>query len=98
MTTIAQVMAANPNWFSRDNKRFFGDLSYKVLHGKVSHTPFLVRKTNAWTDMFDGLKKPHFVVNAIEPGTLKVLSMVPGDVEHRRFKDIEEVKEFLATM
>ena len=62
--TITALRQANQRWFSRDNKQFFGDLEYRVLHGK-SKTPYLVRRTYAWSDMFDGIRKSHWRINPI---------------------------------
>lgn len=50
-TKLQDVQQAQRQWFSRENKRFFGDVNYKVLHGKVSHNPYLVCSTYAWNDM-----------------------------------------------
>ena len=65
MVTLADVKRANPIWFVAGNKRFIGDVSYKVLHGKATGRPFLVRATNAWTDMFGQPKKLHYRINPI---------------------------------
>lgn len=89
MTTLAQVKDAQPNWFSRKNKRFFNDVSYRVLHGKVSHKPYLVRSTYAWTDMFGQQPQLHYRVNTIK-GDLSI-----GPLVDKSFRDLEEVKEWL---
>ncbi len=69
--TLSDVKEAQPHWFTPENKRFFNDVSYKVLHGKASHKPFLVRATYAWESAgsnwysgsaaqnFDGLQFGH---------------------------------------
>jgi len=89
MTTLAEVRAVQPEWFSAGNKRFFGDVSYKVLHGKITHKPYLIRYTSAWTDMFDQPKSYHYRVNPLADN-LEILSMT-DDV----FKTIDDVKEWL---
>jgi hypothetical protein len=61
MTTMSEVRAAQPNWFSRENRRFFNDVSYKLLHGKVSRKPYLVRATYQWSDMFGQPKTLRYV-------------------------------------
>lgn len=91
MATLAQVKDVQRDWFSSGNKRLFGDVSYRVLHGKKSKNPFLVRKTAGWTDMFGQPKLYFFKVNPINPETLKIGSMCKED-----FADIEAVKEYLA--
>ena len=66
MTTLSEIKAAQPEWFSRKNKKFFGDVWYKVSQGKVSKKPYLVRATYAWTDMFGQDRKLHYRVNRID--------------------------------
>jgi hypothetical protein len=91
MTTMAQVRAANPTWFTPENKRFFNDVSYQVLHGHVSKKPYLVRATYAWTDMFGSPKRLHYRVNPITQ-TLDI-----GPLEDEEFRDLDAVKDWLTT-
>lgn len=90
-TTMAQVRAAQPEWFSRGNKRFFGDCGYKVLTGKVSHKPFLIRGTFAWTDMFGSPKKLHFHVNRLND------DLTVGLLTDDTFNSLDAVKDWLAS-
>ncbi len=90
MTTLAQVRAAQPNWFSRKNKRFFGDVSYKVLHGKVTRKPYLIRATNAWTDMFGQPTRLHYRINPLMD------DLTIGHLIEQEFRGMEAVKEWLA--
>ena len=62
--TITALRQANARWFSPESIKFSGDLEYRVLHGK-SKTPYLVRRTYAWTNMFDGIRKSHWRINPI---------------------------------
>jgi len=87
-TTITELKQNNKNWFSPENKRFFGDLRYFVLTDKDG-TSFLIRETNAWTDMFDGVKKTHYRINSINE------DLTIGDLFDDVFKTEEEVKTFL---
>lgn len=89
MTTLTQVKAAQPEWFSRKNKRFFGDVSYRVLHGKRSGTPYLVRSTYAWTDMFGQPKRLHYRLNPIKP------DLDIGMLIDQQFRDLDAVKAWL---
>jgi len=91
MATLSQVKAAQPEWFSRKNKRFFGDINYRVLHGKTSGEPFLVRLTNAWTDMFRQPKKRHYRVNGLRDD-LTIAPLI-NDI----FADLWAVKRWLKT-
>ena len=89
-TTMAEVRAAQPEWFSRKNKRFFGDCSYEVLHGKVSGKPFLVRSTFAWTDMFGQPKRLRYRVNHIN------YDLTIGLLTDTDFRDLDAVKDWLS--
>lgn len=87
-TTLAQVRAAQPEWFSRKNKRFFGDVGYKVLHDSKGQA-YLVRSTYAWTDMFGQPRTLHYRVNKLD-ADLKIRSLV-----NQTFRDLEHVKQWL---
>jgi len=87
--TLNAVIRKQPKWFDGNTARLLGDLSYDVLYGKKTGERFLVRKTNAWTDMFDGVKKPHWRVNSIQDD-LKI-----GDLHDEIFKTLEDVKTYL---
>ncbi len=91
MTTLTDLRAAQPEWFSRKNKRFFGDVSYKVLHGKVSRKPYLVRSTYQWSDMFGQPKTLRYRVNTIKD------DLHIGPLLDRQFSDLEDVKDWLKT-
>ena len=90
MTTMADVRAAQPKWFSRKNKRFFGDIWYKMRRGRKSHNPFLVRATYMWSDMFGQPRKVCYRVSRIEPKTLKINGLVD-----KIFYDMDDVREWL---
>lgn len=85
---ISDVRAAQPEWFSRKNMRFFGDVSYKVLHSG-SHKPYLVRLTAMWSDIFGQPKTYRYRVNEIEPD----LSI--GSLLDKQFSSIDSVKDYL---
>jgi hypothetical protein len=85
--TLADVKGNNPHWFNPRNKRFFGDLSYRILHSKGK--AYLVRLTNAWSDMFGQPKQPHYRINPISD-QLEILPLLEG-----KFDTIEEVKDCL---
>jgi|HubBroStandDraft_6_1064221.scaffolds.fasta_scaffold318732_4 hypothetical protein len=91
MATLSEVRAVQPHWFSRKNKRFFNDVSYKVLHGKVSHRPYLVRATYQWSDMFDQPKTLRYRINTLKDD----LSI--GPLLNQQFRDLDHVKEWLET-
>jgi hypothetical protein len=91
MATLSDVRAVQREWFSRKNKRFFGDISYKVLHGKATKRPYLVRSTFMWSDMFGQPKQVRWRVNELKED-LRIGPLV-DDI----FRDYDDVKEWLAT-
>ncbi len=86
---LRDVKAAQPEWFSRKNKRFFGDVNYRVLYGKVSGERFLVRSTYAWSDMFGAPKRLHYRINRLDDN-LKIRLLVDD-----AFRSIGDVKDWL---
>ena len=86
--TISELRQANPRFFTKGNARFFGDLWYGVLHSKQG-SPYLVRRTNAWTDMFGGKLTPHYRINPVSHN-LKILAL-----DDRQFSTLDEVKAAL---
>jgi hypothetical protein len=88
--TLSALKEAHSTWFSPENKRFFNDVEYRVLHGKTSHKPFLVRSTYAFTNMFGKEPKLHWRINPIEPDTLKIMPLIDD-----QFETLEEVKDWL---
>lgn len=89
MVTLADVKAAQPDWFSRANKKFFGDIDYRILHGKKSKNPFLVRATYKWTNMFGGRKTKTYIINPLSD-SLEIESMIV-----KKFSDLESIKYWL---
>jgi hypothetical protein len=90
MTTLTQIRGAQPEWFSRKNKRFFGDVGYKLLHGKQTHRPYLVRSTYEWSDMFGQSRTLRYRINTIKDD----LSI--GPLIDKQFRDLDEVKDWLS--
>ena len=90
ITLLRQIKEANGQWFSRGNKRFFGDVSYKAYYGKKSGSPYLVRATYAWSDMFDRPKMLSYRINKVNPNTKEIESLT-DDI----FNNIFEVKAWL---
>lgn len=89
---IRNLKMAQPDWFSRGNKRFFNDVAYRVLRGKETGNIYLVRSTYGWTDMFGGKRKLHWRINAVDPVTLRI-----GELVNETFADIWEVRKWLKT-
>lgn len=89
MTTLKDVKKRQPDWFSPSNKKFFGDVDYKVMKGGKTNSPFLVRSTYAWTDMFGNDRKLHYRINTINQDDS--IGFLFDDV----FDDMEDVKNWL---
>jgi hypothetical protein len=73
---MGSVERANGKWFSVENMRFFGDVWYKTYRGEVSRKLYLVRATNAWTDMFGKDKTLHYRINNVNQDTLKIEHLI----------------------
>jgi hypothetical protein len=86
--SLDDLKRIQPGWFSPENKRFFNDVSYRVLHDKEGNS-YLVRSTYAWTDMFGQPKKLRWRINLITPeGKI-------GELVDRIFDSIDAVKTWL---
>lgn len=81
MSDLQRVKAANPGWFSLSNKRLFGDKRYSTRRGRVSGRLYLVRQTQAWTDMFGQSPRLHYRINSLDQLTLKIGSLIPGELD-----------------
>jgi hypothetical protein len=89
MATLAEVKAAQPEWFSRKNKKFFKDVSYRVLHSKKTGEPYLARSTYAWTDMFGKKPRLHWRLNPLD-NNLIIRPLIDDE-----FSDLWAVKRWL---
>jgi len=88
MATLSDVKQANDGWFSRKNKAFFGDIDYRVLHGKDGE-PYLVRSTYQWSDMFGQPQKVSWRINLLSD-ELKIMPLVDTV-----FNSLDSVKDWL---
>ena len=87
--TIADLRASNLRYFSKDNKRVFGDVDYRILHDK-QRQPYLVRSSYAFSDMFGNERTLGWYVNPISP----TLEIMPG--LDQVFATLDQVKYTLA--
>jgi len=85
---MSELRQAHPVWFAPGNKEMFGDLEYRILHNK-QHNPYLVRRTQAWTDMFGQAPVQHWRLNPIGPN-LEIKSLV-----EQSFPTLDAAKEWL---
>ena len=86
--TIQSLKRVNKSYFTPENKRFFNDISYKVLTGGKSKTKFLIQHTYQWSDMFDGVKKAVFVIKPITTEG-EILPTV------ETLKELNQVKQYM---
>jgi hypothetical protein len=87
---LTEIRSAQPSWFSAENKRFFGDVRYHAYRSKSTHEPYLVRETYGWSDMFGQTPRLTFRINAVDPETFQIRSML-DDV----FSSLTQAREFV---
>lgn len=76
------------SYFSKENKKFFNDISYKLLTHKITKVKYLITHTYKFSDMFDNIKKDSYVIKPIsENGKISNDSL--------DFDTLEEVKNYL---
>jgi hypothetical protein len=90
--SITQLQAANPGWFSPENRRFFGDIAYRTVEGGDNRT-YLLRSTHAWSDMFGQPKRTIWRVNPINPDSLKIEPLLPQE-----FNSLLDVLDYLKVL
>ncbi len=90
--TLTDLKIHNTQWFARGNKKFFGDVSYRVMHSKKTGEPYLVRSTYMWSDMFGQPKKLVYRINHIgRPNAKYKIGSLLDDI----FPSFGSVKEWL---
>ena len=89
MTTLSEVKQAQNHWFDRGNKKFFGDRDYRVLHGKITGNPYLVRSTFAWSDMFGRPRKLSWRINPLDD------NLIIQPLVDQEYRTIDDVKDWL---
>ena len=76
------------SYFSKENKKFFNDISYKILTHKITKVKYLITHTYKFSDMFDNIKKDSYVIKPIsENGKISNDSL--------DFNTLKEVKNYL---
>jgi hypothetical protein len=87
MVTMSELRAAHGDWFTRANKRFFGDRQYKIINyrGKA----WLAQEASGWSDMGGGSKSYHWRLRPIAP------DLTMGQVVDKKFIDFEDCKEWV---
>ncbi len=86
--TFQELKEVNQSYFTPENKRFFNDITYKVLMGGKSKTRFLILHTYQFSDMFGEEKKAVFVVKPITTDG-KILPTV------ETLKELNQVKQYM---
>ena len=99
INTIQGLKQCNKNYFTKENKRFFNDIEYKVLKAKKSKTMYLVTLTAKFSDMFDGIKKYVYTIKPItETGSILSFQFSDnGELKtfNNEFISLTDVKEYL---
>lgn len=88
---LADVYAAQPDWFSCEKKQFFGDKGYWLLRGKRSRRTYLIRSTYAWSDAFGKPRRLHYRINPLSEA-LKIEPLV-----EEIFPSLAAVRAWLAS-
>ena len=88
--SLQDLKKVNKIYFSKDNKKFFNDINYKLLTGGKSKKKFFIQHTYKFSDMFDGIKKAVFLIKPVS---------IQGNIKEniKTVDTIEEVKTFLKT-
>jgi hypothetical protein len=84
---MRDIRKAQPEWFSRENKRFFNDVEYAAFYGEATGNRYMVRSTYAWTDMFGSAKRLHYRINPIADD-FKLLPLI--GTEFATFADVQK--------
>lgn len=87
--SITDIRQANPMYFSKENTKFSGDISCRVLHDK-QRKPYLVRLTHQGEHWFDSEHITHWIINPIGI-SLGILPPLPA-----RFATLADVKKILS--
>lgn len=89
---LRELKADNKDWFSPQNKRFFGDIGYMFYYSQ-SGEAFLARSTHQWSDMFGEPKKIFYRLNKLEQkegGNYRI-----GELLDEQFESLTELKNWL---
>jgi len=76
------------SYFTKENKRFFNDISYKLLTHKITKVKYLVTHTYKFSDWFDGIRKDSYVIKPIKQN-----GFITSD--SLNFDTLEDVKNYL---
>lgn len=97
--TIQDLKQCNKNYFTKENKRFFNDIEYRVLKARKTKTMYLITLTAKFSDMFDGIKKYVYTIKPItESGSiLSFQSTSNSELKtfNNEFTSLNDVKQYL---
>ena len=76
------------SYFTRENKKFFNDISYSLLTHKITKVKYLITHTYKFSDMFDNIKRDSYVIKPIQEN---------GKISNDSidFDTLEDVKNYL---
>jgi hypothetical protein len=80
------------SYFSKENKKFFNDIEYKVLQAKKSKIMYLVTLTTKFSGMFGGIKEYTYIIKKItDKGSIQFSTTEL----YNEFKTLVDVKNYL---
>jgi len=88
INVLQQIKDKQPNWFSSEAMSFSNDIQYLGLQNDEKEN-YLIINTYGFTDMFDGVKKPHYRVKKVGED-YKI-----GELYENIFDTLKEAEEFI---
>jgi len=92
--TLSELKTKNNTWFSKENKRFFGDRRYYVY--TYRQKSYLIRLSSGWSDMFGGSKQELYFINPLDG--YKIESLISDKELALSFKTLQEAKEYIKSL
>ena len=91
---LKKLIADNPTWFSKGNKKFFNDKKYFFMYSGAGNR-YMVRSTFAWSDMFGQPARLHYRINTVieDKNDQEILRI--GPLLDNEFKTLNDIKNWL---
>jgi len=94
MNLLQKIKSTQPGWFTPENQKFFGDISYSAV--TIGGKPYLIGETYGWSDMFGRPKIIQFYAKGVDPVTFVLDGLVqPEGGGSQFFPSREAVIEYL---
>ena len=92
--TLSELKTKNNTWFSKENKRFFGDRRYYVY--TYRQKSYLIRLSSGWSDMFGESKKFNYYINPLDG--YKIDYIVSEQGRALSFDSLQAAKEYIKSL